>query len=84
MNQPSPEPPSSPAPDAEQWEYYSTPVGTKVLYEPQTRAWLREAGVKGWELVAITPLSLPGANRVAGVTSEVLYTFKRRLRPGGP
>jgi hypothetical protein len=82
MAQPLPETPSLLSPDGEQWEYYCTPVGTKVLYEPQTHAWLREAGLKGWELVAITPLSLPGANRVAGVTSEVLYTFKRRLRRG--
>jgi hypothetical protein len=81
MANPASSPGLSPQSDGEQWEYYSTTVGTKVLKDNQTSEWLREAGLKGWELVAITPLSLPGSHG-SGITTEVLYTFKRRLRWG--
>jgi hypothetical protein len=66
----------------EQWEYDAQPVNSQKLAHPDTLGWLNGMGQRGWELVSITPLSLPGVNRIAGITSDVVYTFKRRRVAG--
>jgi hypothetical protein len=34
-------------------------------------------GEEGWELISVCPVSSPGGMGLAGVTSEMVYVFKR-------
>ena len=38
---------------------------------------IRKMGIEGWELVSVTPVSTSTGSDFAGVTREILFTFKR-------
>ncbi|MEI6133015.1 MAG: hypothetical protein WCQ41_09375 [Bacillota bacterium] len=40
---------------------------------------INEAGLKGWELVSVSPLATMIGDYYAGVTGELLFTFKRPI-----
>lgn len=59
----------------------SSRLWTKLKAESKTTMeTVKELGAAGWELVAVTPIaSWPGEAR-AGLTSEVLFTFKKPIQ----
>lgn len=40
---------------------------------------INEYGAAGWELVAVTPIATDTGDAYAGITHEVLFTFKKPI-----
>jgi hypothetical protein len=70
------------------WEYKQVTLGKNTPFfgkgnflDKTLAAMLEDCGNESWELVSVVPVSNPSALLIGGITSDLIFFFKRLKNP---